>query len=202
MSPLAISLLLLATTPTPDATATARKVQAFYEQTRDLSARFTQTYGYAGAGRKLTSTGTLMVKKPGLMRWDYLTPSPKVVAVTGKRMVQFEPEEQQAYVDEQFDATALTAAVAFLLGQGDLLKEFSAALGEGGTLVLTPRRADPRVARLVFTVGPEGEVQATTVVDGGGNENRLVFTEMKRNAGIPDAAFEVKLPAGTRRVGR
>jgi outer membrane lipoprotein carrier protein len=219
MSPLAISLLLLAAAPTtvPEpapaatpavaaaptpATELARKVQGFYEQTRDLSARFTQTYSYAGAGRKLTSTGTLKVKKPGLMRWDYLTPSPKVVAVTGKRLVQYEPEEQQAYVDEQFDATAMTAAVAFLLGQGDLLREFAAALGEGGTLVLTPRRADPRVARLVFTVGGEGEVQATSVVDGSGNENRLVFTEMKRNGGLPDAAFEVKLPPGVRKVGR
>jgi len=29
-----------------------------------------------------------------------------------------------------------------------------------------------------------------------------VFSTMRRNAGLADAAFEVKLPAGTRRVGK
>jgi outer membrane lipoprotein carrier protein len=188
--------------PAPAAAELTRKVQAFYETTRDLEASFTQTYLYAGAGRKLTSTGTLKVKKPGLMRWDYLAPTVKVVAVTGKKLVQYEPEEQQAWVDEQFDATAMTAAVRFLLGTGDLVRDFSATIGEGGTLVLQPRAADPRVARIVFTVGRDGEVLATSVIDGSGNENRLAFTAMRRNAGLGDAAFEVKLPAGTRRVGK
>ena len=55
-----------------------------------------------------------------MMRWDYETPAPKTVAVKGSRLVQFEPEENQAYVDERFDATAMSAAVTFLLGKGDL----------------------------------------------------------------------------------
>lgn len=190
------------TAPAPAAVALTRKVQAFYEKTRDLEASFTQTWVYAGMGRRLTSTGMLKVKKPGLMRWDYQTPSPKVVAVTGKRLVQYEPEEQQAYVDEQFDATAMTAAIGFLLGTGDLARDFDASLGEGGTLVLRPRVADPRVSRITFTVGPEGEVLATSVLDGSGNENRLAFSGIKRNGGLADAAFEVALPAGTRRVGK
>jgi outer membrane lipoprotein carrier protein len=125
-----------------------------------------------------------------------------VVAVTGKKLVQYEPEERQAWVDEQFDATAMTAAVSFLLGTGDLARDFTASLGEGGTLVLRPKQADPRVARIAFTVGPDGEVLATSVLDGAGNENRLAFSAIKRNAGLADAAFEVKLPAGTRRVGK
>jgi outer membrane lipoprotein carrier protein len=186
----------------PSAVELTRKVQAFYERTRDLQADFTQTYLYAGLGRTLVSTGTLKVKKPGLMRWDYQSPSPKVVAVTGRRLVQYEPEEGQAYVDEQFDATAMTAAVGFLLGTGDLARDFSAALGEGATLVLRPKVADPRVARITFTVGPDGEVLATSVVDGSGNENRLAFSAIRRNGGLSDGAFEVKLPAGTRRVGK
>jgi outer membrane lipoprotein carrier protein len=188
--------------PGPSAAELTRKVQAFYEKTRDLEAAFTQTYLYGGLGRKLTSSGTLRIKKPGLMRWDYQSPAVKVVAVTGKRLVQYEPDEQQAYVDEAFDATALTAAVAFLLGKGDLARDFSAALGEGGALVLRPKLADPRVARITFTVGPDGEVLATAVVDGAGNENRLAFSAIKRNAGLADAAFEVALPKGTRRVGK
>lgn len=183
-----------------EAAALVRKVQALYERTRDLEARFTQTYTYAGLGRRAVSTGTLRVKKPGLMRWDYVTPSRKTIAVTGQRLVQYEPEENQAYLDERFDATAMSAAVTFLLGTGDLSREFTPSLDEAGGLVLTPRTPDPRVARITLTLGPEGEVLGTVVVDGAGNQNRLAFEGLRRNAGLDDAAFEVALPKDVRRV--
>jgi len=203
----AIAVAVLAVTPAPaadrePAAALARKVQALYERTRDLEARFTQTYLYAALGRRQVSTGTLRVRRPGLMRWDYATPSVKTVAVAGTRLVQYEPEEKQAYVDEHFDATAMSAAVTFLLGQGDLLKSFEPSLGEGpgDVLVLTPRQPDPRVARVVLTVGPEGEVLGTAVVDGSGNENRLAFEGLRRNVGLTEAAFQVALPKDVRRI--
>jgi outer membrane lipoprotein carrier protein len=180
--------------------ALVRRVQALYERTRDLTARFTQTYTYAGLGRRAVSTGTLQVKKPGLMRWDYATPSRKTVAVAGKRLVQYEPEENQAFVDERFDATAMSAAVTFLLGTGDLTREFVPTLDAAGGLVLTPRTLDPRVARITLTTGPDGEVLGTAVVDGAGNENRLAFEGLQRNTGLADAAFEVALPKDVRRL--
>jgi outer membrane lipoprotein carrier protein len=182
------------------AAASVRKVQALYERTRDLTARFTQTYTYAGLGRRAVSTGTLRVKKPGLMRWDYATPSRKTVAVAGRRLVQYEPEENQAFVDERFDATAMSAAVTFLLGTGDLARDFVPTLDAAGALVLTPRTPDPRVAHITLTTGPDGEVLGTAVVDGAGNENRLAFEQLQRNTGLADAAFEVALPRDVRRL--
>lgn len=199
----ALAALLLAVPsaapPVPAATQ-VRRVQATYEKTRDLTAAFTQTYTYAVGSRSAVSRGTLKVKKPGLMRWDYAQPSRKVIAVTGKKLVQYEPEEEQAYVDERFDATAMSAAVTFLLGTGDLTRDFGASLDAAGTLVLTPRARDPRVARILLTVGPEGEVLGTAVVDGAGNRNQLTFEAVRRNTGLADADFEVALPKGVRRV--
>ncbi len=201
-----IALLLAAapsgTGPEPDAAAQAmaRKVQGFYESTKDLRARFVQTYTYAALGRKVVSRGSLEVKKPGRMRWDYESPSAKTIAVNGSRLVQWEPEANQAYVDERFDATAMSAAVTFLLGTGSLEKEFLLSAGEGGTLVLRPRKPDPRVASVTLTPGPDGEVTRTRVVDGQGNVNDIAFEEIRRNVGIPDARFVLDLPAGVRRL--
>jgi outer membrane lipoprotein carrier protein len=115
--------------------------------------------------------------------------------------VQYEPEEHQAYVDEAFDASAMSAAVTFLLGQGDLAKEFDLSLDGSGALVLRPKEPDPRVESIALTVGAQGEVTATRVVDGAGNVNELRFEQMKRNPALPDAAFDVKLPKDVRRVG-
>jgi outer membrane lipoprotein carrier protein len=184
----------------PEPAALAARVQGFYERTRDLEARFTQTYTYAGFGRRQVSSGTLRVKKPGRMRWDYDRPEPKTIAVTGKRLVQYEPEEHQAYVDEAFDASAMSAAVTFLLGEGELAKEFELALDGAGALLLRPKVADPRVESIALTVGPEGEVTGTRVVDGAGNVNELRFEKVRRNVGLPDSAFDVKLPKDVRRV--
>ncbi len=184
----------------PAAVALVAKVQAFYDRTKDLTARFQQTYTYAGFGRKQVSAGRLSVKKPGMMRWDYETPEPKTVAVKGSRLVQWEPAANQAYVDERFDSTALSAAVTFLVGKGDLAKEFVPSLGKDGALVLTPRTPDPRVASVTLTVNADGQVLGTRVLDGSGNVNELRFEDVKRNVGLKDAAFEVTLPANVHRV--
>ncbi len=206
MLPIAASLALLVaaapsgTPPAADATALARKVQGFYETTRDLRARFVQTYTYASIGRRAVSKGTLEVKKPGKMRWDYESPSTKTIVVNGSRLVQWEPEANQAYVDDKFDATAMSAAVTFLLGKGSLEKEFLLSAGEGGTLVMRPRKADPRVESVTLTAGPDGEVTRTVVVDGQGNANDITFEAIERNPGVKDDRFELALPSGVRRL--
>jgi outer membrane lipoprotein carrier protein len=206
MTALAAALLLAASTgaappaPAPAAAELARKVQGYYERTQDLEARFEQTYSYAGFGRRQVSSGVLRVKKPGMMRWDYAKPSVKTIAVVGSRLVQYEPEEQQAYVDEKFDASAMSAAVTFLLGKGDLLREFAVDLDATGALVLRPKEADPRVESISLTVGEHGDVTRTRVLDGSGNLNEIRFSDVRRNQGIPDGAFEVKLPKGVHRI--
>ncbi len=198
---LATLLLAAPATPAPDqAVGLARKVQAYYEATRDLEAKFQQTYTYAGFGRRQVSSGTLRVKKPGMMRWDYEKPTPKAIVVKGSRLVQYEPEEHQAYVDEKFDASAMSAAVTFLLGKGDLAREFDLSSGEGGTLVLRPKEPDPRVESIALSVGPTGEVTATKVVDGAGNVNEVKLTAVKRNPGLTESAFDLKLPKDVRRI--
>ncbi len=186
----------------PDAAAAslARKVQAFYERTKDLEARFQQTYTYSGFGRRQVSSGKLEVKKPGMMRWDYATPAPKTVAVKGSRLVQYEPEENQAYVDERFDASAMSAAVTFLLGKGDLVREFDVSQDGSGALLLRPKQPDARVESIALTVAPDGQVTATRVVDGAGNVNELRFEGVRRNVGLKDSAFDVNLPKDVRRV--
>ena len=186
--------------PQPGARELARAVQAFYERTRDLEASFVQTYRYAAAGRSQVSRGTLRVKKPGRMRWDYQAPERKTVAVVGSRLVQWEPEANQVYVDERFDAAAMSAAVTFLLGRGSLEAEFHLSSGGPHQLVLRPRKPDPRVDSVTLTVGPEGQVTATRVEDGQGNVNLIELQGIRRNPHLQDSDFEVRIPEGAHRL--
>ncbi|HEY6098699.1 MAG TPA: outer membrane lipoprotein carrier protein LolA [Anaeromyxobacter sp.] len=90
--------------------------------------------------------------------------------------------------------------MAFLLGKGDLAREFDLARDEAGNLVLTPKEPDPRVESIVLEVAPDGAVRATRVRDGSGNLNEIRFEDVRRNVGLQDSAFEVKLPKDVRRV--
>lgn len=195
-----LALALLAPAAAPDAQELARRVQAFYEKTRDLEASFVQTYTYAAFGRRQVSKGTLRVKKPGMLRWDYAEPARKTIAIQGSRLVQWEPEANQVYVDEKFDASAMSAAVTFLLGKGSLAKEFELSAGEDGWLRCTPRQADPRVESVSLEVGPGGEVTATRVKDAQGNLNEIRLSGTKRNTGLADQAFEVQIPKEARKI--
>jgi outer membrane lipoprotein carrier protein len=190
----ALALALASTAAAPEAPALAGKVQAYYEKTKDFAANFVQTYTYSAAGRSQTSRGTLRVKKPGKLRWDYLDPSKKTIVVNGARLVQYEPEENQAFVDEHFDASAMSAAVTFLLGKGKLAREFELSAEAADRLVLTPRKPDARVDRVVLTVSDSGEVTDTRVVDGSGNVNEVEFQKLQRNVGLKDDVFDLELP--------
>jgi outer membrane lipoprotein carrier protein len=134
------------------------------------------------------------------MRWDYAEPAPKTIVVNGSRLTQYEPEANQVYVDERFDATAMSAAVTFLLGKGSLEREFDLAAGPRGELVLTPKKPDARVERVELTVGEDGEVTATRVVDGSGNVNAITFERIRRNPGLADGAFVLDLPRDVHRL--
>ncbi|HTP29948.1 MAG TPA: outer membrane lipoprotein carrier protein LolA, partial [Anaeromyxobacteraceae bacterium] len=107
--------LALAISAAQDPAALAHRVQTYYEKTKDIEANFVQTYTYAAAMHGQTSSGMLRAKKPGKLRWDYLEPAKKTIVVNGSRLVQYEPEANQAYLDEHFDASAMSAAVTFLL---------------------------------------------------------------------------------------
>src|SRR5688500_1864430 len=107
--------------PADAARDVARAVQAFYDQTRDVSASFHQTYVNKLYKRTDRSSGRVVFKKPGMMRWDYAQPNGKVIASTGKTLTVYEPGEagEPGQVIEQTIAQAqLPQALAFLMGTG------------------------------------------------------------------------------------
>ena len=61
-------------------------IQKFYAEAQDLTAQFEQVYTYTVYGRKQKSNGVVYFKKPGMMRWDYRRPTPKVFVADGKRL--------------------------------------------------------------------------------------------------------------------
>lgn len=193
----------------------ARAVQAFYDQTRDVSASFHQTYVNKLYKRTDRSSGHVVFKKPGMMRWDYAQPNGKVIASSGQKLVVFEPGEKDepGQVIEQTIAQAqLPQALAFLMGTGKLENDFTFRLLDaaaegfktGDVLELRPKQATPHFDRILFYVeraaAVRGLVRRILIIDSSGNRNRFDFTGLKFNGNVGDGPFKYTPPPGTRKV--
>jgi outer membrane lipoprotein carrier protein len=193
----------------------AATVQSFYDQTRDLSATFFQTYVNKLYDRTDRSKGHVVFKKPGKMRWDYDQPNGKVIVAGNGHLVVYEPGEEGEkgqVLEQSFGEADLPQAMAFLMGTGKLEDDFTFRLldakregyATGQVLELSPRKPNPHFDRLLFFVETtpqlRGLVRRLLIVDGSGNRNRFDFSGFKFNSGVPESSFNWKPPADARRV--
>ncbi|MCY1075280.1 LolA family protein [Archangium lansingense] len=187
----------------PEVKELVERMQAFYEKTQDFSADFKQDYKYKALRRTQTSTGTVIYKKPGLMRWEYQKPSTRTFVLAGEKVYAYDPEAQTLSVG-RIDTSQLSASVTFLFGQGKLADEFSISKGackdcKGTLLVLDPLKEDPRFRQVRLEVDSKtAQVLKSTVVDPDGSENAIAFLNLKTNVGVGADAFKINPPDGTR----
>ncbi|TVR02912.1 MAG: outer membrane lipoprotein carrier protein LolA [Deltaproteobacteria bacterium] len=179
-------------------------IQATYERVDDFQANFTQEFHNPTLGETRTSEGRVFFRKPGMMRWDYQTPTERFLISDGQTLWVYEPEFDQYYTQSLADSQ-LPTALRFLMGEGDLRRDFEITLREerNGTAVLdlVPRESEAQVRRLRFTVHLESAtVTETVVVDPLGNTNRLRFRQVRQNAGLPSSGFSFSPPSGTTRI--
>lgn len=187
-------------TPTADRIVTA--VQKFYQQTPHLSAKFRQTTVNATFGIPKQNDGRVYLKRPGKMRWDYVSKrDPNQIAKSelsdGKTIwVVFNTSKQ--YYTQSLEGSALPVAVTFLTGKGDLRKEFDAGIERSGkygapgdyVLVLKPKKPSAQFKELYLVVDPSNyRVKESIVVNAAGDLNKFQFFEPNMKKAIPDTLF-------------
>ena len=188
--------------PSPEVKALVGRMQAFYESTQDFTANFRQDYAYKTFGRTVTSTGTVAFKKPGQMRWDYLTPAKRSFVLSADKVYGWDPGAQ-TLTRADLPSSALSTSVTFLWGKGQLLDEFTIVrvpceACQGTLLLLTPRKKDARFRELRLELDPKtAQVRRSVVVDPDGSENTILFSELRTNTGMSKERFVLEVPEGT-----
>jgi outer membrane lipoprotein carrier protein len=206
-------LLAMATAPAPKApkpdpaAELVAKVQKHYEKLQDFSAEFTQIYTRVALSRTSESRGKLMLKKPGMMRWEYAKPEPKLWIADGSQLYIYDPEFEQVVVDKSFNTNRLSESISFLWGEGRLTDAFDAKTGapakDGSpVLELTPKR-DATYARLVLVLDPKsGHVMESIIYETSGNTNHFKFGKPTINGGLKADLFQFVPPEGTEVIER
>ncbi len=190
-------------TPEEDPSSLARGLVEMIEdrhaRTRDMVARFVQTYRSGLLGRELLEEGVVSIKRPGRMRWEYREPEEKLFISDGETFYFYVPEDRQVIVQEQDEQRSLAARLLF--GHGGLLDEFEASLDEPfeeGVLRvrLVPRTESAELERAFIDVEPSGRVRSILLEDLQGNRTRFRFEDVRENEGLKDELFDFEVPKG------
>jgi outer membrane lipoprotein carrier protein len=171
----------------------------------DLKAPFRQAAHNKALNQTIDARGTLYLKKPGRLRWEYQTPTPQEIVSDGTRLWIYTPELKQVNVSAAPAALAGPAG-SFLQGLGQVREHFDARFlnpalptDADGLVVLdlVPKRPQPLLARLIVSVDPRSWLVRQAIVhDELGNTVTVRFGDTVVNSGLSDALFVFVPPPG------
>jgi outer membrane lipoprotein carrier protein len=185
----------------------AQAVDKHYNHLRSLQADFTEIY--RGEGMDREESGTLWLKKPRKMRWEYRSPKEKLFISDGKAVWFYLPVERQLRKTELKKLEDLRSPLAFLLGKSQLENELRGLskvvderpLNPANTLLRgVPAAMADRVSEVQLEIAPSGQIvrMVLTGVDGATTEFR--FANLKENQELGDDRFHFVPPPGVETV--
>ena len=194
---------LLAASPVPEVHAIAQAVDERYNHLHSLQAEFTEIY--RGAGMERTESGTLWLKKPGKMRWEYRSPREKLFLSDGRDAWFYVPGERQVRRTPVKKLDDLRSPLAFLLGKTRLDKELQGlSLAPdvtpvaSGDVVLrgVPKSLADRVSQVLLEITPEHWISRIVIEEVDGSVTEYRFNGQRENAPVPDQRFHFVVPDG------
>lgn len=194
--------LAFASDPTPE--QIAERLQDTYEKTNSLVADFRQVTAVPGSPRKRIGSGTVVILKPGRIRWDYVTPDKQVLVSDGKKFSMYFAKSKQMIVKPIDEYLQSDVTYSFFTGAGNLLKDFDVLppdiKPEEGTygIKLIPKELHPQVDYLHIEVDKETYViQMMQIVDQFGTITDLYFKNIKMNQEVDPKRFTFSPPPDT-----
>lgn len=188
----------------PNVHAVAQSVNEHYNHLQTFQADFTEIY--QGSGVERTESGTLWLKKPGKMRWEYRSPEEKLFVGDGRDAWLYLPMEKQARKSSMKSLEDLRSPLAFLLGKAKLEKELSGLSfapdvqtwrPEDVILRGVPRGLEDRVRQVLLEITPEHQIARILIhgVDDSVTEYR--FSNQKEDVPVSDREFRFVPKPGT-----
>lgn len=193
--------------PAPDVHAIAQNVDNRYNHIRTLQAEFTELY--RGAGMERTESGTLWLKKPGKMRWEYRSPREKLFVSDGKDAWFYLPGDRQVRKAPVRKLDDLRSPLRLLLGKTRLEKELQglslapdiATLTPGNvTLRGIPKGMADRASQVLLEITPESQIARIIIEEVDGSVTEYRFDQQRENVEVSDQQFRFNPPPGIEMV--
>jgi outer membrane lipoprotein carrier protein len=186
-----------------DVRTIADAVDRHYNHLRTLECEFTEIY--SGAGSERTESGTLLLKKPGKMRWEYRSPREKLFVGDGKQAWFYVPGEAQVRRTSMRELDDLRSPLAFLLGKTRLEKELQGLslapdvppLAPGDVMLRgVPKAMADRVRQVLLEITPQSWIKRIVIQGTDGSTTEYRFSNPREDVKIADSRFEFTVPVG------
>jgi outer membrane lipoprotein carrier protein len=196
-------LVVSALTADPSVNELLSRIEGRYNHAKTLQVVFQEQYTRPGDIRR-TDSGTLLLRKPGRMRWDYAQPKGKLFLSDGKNLYLYTPDTNEVEMTKMKETEDMRAPLAFLLGNLKFSKDFRniQAKPEGPLMRIT---ADPKTENL-----PYSAVEFVVTVDGIIREVKVTaydksvidfnFKDEKLDPPLDAKLFQFHMPAGAKLV--
>jgi outer membrane lipoprotein carrier protein len=195
-----------------DIRSLARAVDDHYNHLRSLESDFTEIY--RGDGAERVESGTLWLKKPRKMRWEYRSPKEKLFISDGEAVWFYLPVERQLRKTSLRKLDDLRSPLAFLLGKTKLENELrglskvveQSPLGAGNTLLrgvprsLVSQSMAGQVSEVQLEITPSDEIVRIVIMEADGATTEFRFSSWKENLALDDSRFQFTPPAGVETV--
>src|SRR5260370_19044970 len=120
---LVVSLAVSAFAGDASLDALLKGVETRYNKAKTLQVLFHEDYTPPGRPKR-SESGTLYLRKPGKMRWDYDQPKGKLFVSDGKYLWLYTPDENRAHRINLKESDERHVPLDFLLGNLDFQKVF------------------------------------------------------------------------------
>jgi outer membrane lipoprotein carrier protein len=193
--------------PAQDVRPLARAVDDHYNHLRSLQLEFTEIY--RGSGVEREESGTLWLKKPRKMRWEYRSPREKLFISDGQSVWFYLPAEKQLRKTQLKKLNDLRSPIAFLLGKTKLESELQglskvvdqAPATVGNTLLRgVPKALDGQVNEVQIEITPAHQIARIILMEPDGGSTEFRFSGWRENPDLSDSRFQFKAPAGVEAV--
>jgi outer membrane lipoprotein carrier protein len=176
-------------------------LQKNYDATVDFVADFRQETQVKTLNRTLKAWGKVSFKRPGKMLWRYEEPKGQFVLADGKHLYFYQPEQNQVIKTPLKNAFRSDIPLSFLLGIGNLKKDFNATLkgteDDHYVLRLEPKGEAGGFSDVLLGVSRStSDIVWVSVRDAVGNVTTIRFSNMRKGVGVPESLFRLEVPAG------
>ncbi len=184
-----------------DAESVVEGLQKRYDSTVDFVADFFQETKLKTLNRRVKAWGKVYFRRPGKMLWRYNEPKGQVFLADGKYLYYYQPEQKQVIKSRLSTAIRSGTPLSFLLGIGDLKRDFKATLvstdKEFYVVRLTPKEAMEGIGDLLLGIEiKEFDILWAQIEDAIGNVTTIRFSSMQRGVGLRDSIFNLQIPDG------
>jgi outer membrane lipoprotein carrier protein len=180
-----------------------RGVEERYNRAKTLQVLFTEQYTPMGRAQ-VTDSGTLLLRKPLRMRWDYSQPKGKLIVCDGKYFWVYTPASNRAERVPLKESDDMRVPLAFLLGKLNFEKEFrnikSHTEGLDIRITAEPKSDSLPYSSVEFVVAPDSHIKMVKVMNFDKSVLSFAFDQEKMDPPVNPKAFQFEVPKGAELV--